>query len=298
MRFRPTRLMDGTVNEVNMQPSNHRSYVKGKRVVPKEASAAPGFKVKAAKPRRKPKTQKTGPSDAPVGEGAALCLPRVGDQLDLTVFEKEAVSLEGSEVSQRYQIHEHSVIDLATGLEWQREAVGKMTWAVAMKYAAYLRLNGLADWRLPTIKELITLIDYTKEEPASSFPGMLSHCFWSSSYSGSSYGALFVSFRYGNMYDVDKSNDYNVRCVRGGPCSRSCREGDRWRPVNVPKHPYGLCRHPEHKESHEAYHFADISLRDNRIVGPAIRWFCPICRVWWDMPTRKNRDKNGPHALS
>lgn len=56
-------------------------------------------------------------------------------------------------------------IDPETGLEWQNESPGRMPWAEAMTYADSLSLNGKADWRLPTCKELETLLDRSKYRP-------------------------------------------------------------------------------------------------------------------------------------
>lgn len=57
LQGRPTRLMDRSPNKVRMQPSNYRSYKDGKRVIPKKASAAPGYEVKAAKTRKPDKKE-------------------------------------------------------------------------------------------------------------------------------------------------------------------------------------------------------------------------------------------------
>lgn len=58
-------------------------------------------------------------------------------------------------------------------------------------------------------------------------------------------------------------------------------------------HP-GYCYRLEHEPAYEAYHHTEISLRDKGPVGPAIRWVCPICRVWWDLPAK--RSSNGSNA--
>ena len=39
--------------------------------------------------------------------------------------------------------------DPKTGLEWQSESPGKMTWNQAQSYAQSLYWDGKADWRLP-----------------------------------------------------------------------------------------------------------------------------------------------------
>lgn len=118
----------------------------------------------------------------------------------------------------RFRVLRHSVLDTQTGLEWQRDTPDPMSWGEAMEYAKSLRLGGHADWRLPSIEELTTLIDFSRAEPASKFPGMPSECLWSSSSysrSSSSY-AWLVYFDNGYVFDADKSNSVYVRCVRRG----------------------------------------------------------------------------------
>lgn len=98
-------------------------------------------------------------------------------------------------------------------LEWQADVPNEeFTWDEAKGYA-----TSLGDgWRLPTIKELLTLVDYARVDPACSvFPDCPSGWFWSSSaYSGNTSYAWSVDFLdgYTNFYDV--SATYRVRCVR------------------------------------------------------------------------------------
>lgn len=58
-----------------------------------------------------------------------------------------------------------SVSDLNTGLVWQKELGAKVTWSEARAGAAASRLAGRADWRLPTIKELYSLMDFSGMTP-------------------------------------------------------------------------------------------------------------------------------------
>jgi hypothetical protein len=60
-----------------------------------------------------------------------------------------------------YQDNEDGTItDLVTGLMWQKTMDEKMTPAEAEQYANQSKLAGYEDWRIPTIKELFSLIDY------------------------------------------------------------------------------------------------------------------------------------------
>ncbi len=54
-----------------------------------------------------------------------------------------------------------TVTDLVTGLMWTQDYFGKMTYSEAVAYANGFTYAGYSDWRLPTIKELYSLIDFS-----------------------------------------------------------------------------------------------------------------------------------------
>jgi hypothetical protein len=54
-----------------------------------------------------------------------------------------------------------TVTDQTTGLMWQQVPGDKMTWNDAMANAANVTLGGHTDWRVPTIKELYSLMDFS-----------------------------------------------------------------------------------------------------------------------------------------
>ncbi len=54
-----------------------------------------------------------------------------------------------------------TVTDNNTGLIWQQDPGDKVTFNQAVSGAASLNLGGYSDWRLPTIKELYSLIDFS-----------------------------------------------------------------------------------------------------------------------------------------
>jgi hypothetical protein len=66
-----------------------------------------------------------------------------------------------------------TVLDNLTKLTWQQTAPttggsdgnGNYTWANAKAYCAALPLNGLTGWRLPTAKELASILDLTTPSP-------------------------------------------------------------------------------------------------------------------------------------
>ncbi len=58
-----------------------------------------------------------------------------------------------------------TVTDLVTGLMWQQDPGKKMTLAEARRAVSACRLGGHDDWRLPSIKELYSLIQFSGVDP-------------------------------------------------------------------------------------------------------------------------------------
>ena len=54
-----------------------------------------------------------------------------------------------------------TITDADTSLMWMQLPAGAMNWQSALSYAENLAQGGYTDWRLPTVKELQTLTDYT-----------------------------------------------------------------------------------------------------------------------------------------
>ena len=74
-----------------------------------------------------------------------------------------------------------------------------------------------SDWRLPTIKELLTLVNYNKNKPACDLQDIKSSYYWSCSTTptGSSL-AWRVDFLVGSAFQSGMSSSFFVRCVRDG----------------------------------------------------------------------------------
>lgn len=116
-----------------------------------------------------------------------------------------------------------TITDNVTGLIWQKEDDDKTrTWASAGAYCDSLTLGGQSDWRLPTRRELMSLVDYGIPAPGPAinttyFPNTDAHYYWSSTnYAGSTSSAWTVQFYEGSVGSRVKSGSDYVRCVRDG----------------------------------------------------------------------------------
>ena len=113
-----------------------------------------------------------------------------------------------------------TVTDNSTLLTWQQNESPTMSWQDALTYCEGLSLAGQTDWRLPNIKELASLVDYAKYNPAINkllFANATPTAYWSSTTDPYYKKKWFVDFIYGQMQDwADASSLYKARCVRGG----------------------------------------------------------------------------------
>jgi len=116
-----------------------------------------------------------------------------------------------------------TVEDWVTGLEWQRSSsTTTYDWAGALNYCESSTLDGHSDWRLPNLKELLSIVKPTASSPAidSVFTNTQNAYYWSSSplphYSF--YDIYAVSFSNGTSnIGTDHLTPQYVRCVRGTP---------------------------------------------------------------------------------
>lgn len=127
-----------------------------------------------------------------------------------------------------------TVTDTRTGLMWKKCIEGQtwnssactgrwgtFTWAAALSLGVRDRTGNYSDWRLPNIKELRTLVEECRVDPAindSLFPGNPSSYFWSGSphLIYNSDNAWYVNFYDGFPAFDKRSYNFSVRLVRGG----------------------------------------------------------------------------------
>jgi Protein of unknown function (DUF1566) len=111
------------------------------------------------------------------------------------------------------------VLDTKTKLTWQQTpASTPMAWADAQTYCAGVgsTLDGTG-WRLPTVKELLTLVDYARVAPAidpTAFPDTPNTFFWSATLASSVTQAWDVVFGDGSTSINNTATTNDVRCVR------------------------------------------------------------------------------------
>lgn len=109
-------------------------------------------------------------------------------------------------------------VDPLTGFEWQRESPGVMSWHEARRYAAALKLAGCSDWRLPTVRELESLLDRSRYRPEirPEVPFRDERSYWSETTFGSvGDTAWIVMFDGAYVLSYYKTNRYWIRCLRG-----------------------------------------------------------------------------------
>ena len=116
----------------------------------------------------------------------------------------------------RFEKKENCYLDNETGLEWSLENFSPMPWHEDMK-----KFDGSDGWRVPTIEELLTLVNYEKYDPATKLPNMLSSYYWSSTIDASVTNyAWIVHFRSGTSYRDVRSNSRYVRAVGVEPAAK------------------------------------------------------------------------------
>jgi hypothetical protein len=163
--------------------------------------------------------------------GQTKCYNAGGTEIDCTGTGQDGEYQKGTFASSRFSASNGTVTDNLTGLIWLQNAncFGQKFWTTALSDA-----NGLAtgscsltdgssagDWRLPNVKELQSLVDFSNTSPSlpggHPFSGVQASSYWSStSYTDATSNAWFVHFIGGFVVASSKTATDYVWPVRGG----------------------------------------------------------------------------------
>lgn len=138
--------------------------------------------------------------------------------------------------NERFKVTGGTVVDTKSGLTWMRCALGSSwqgdncvgdahgySWREARMqleiHNSAQKLEGDNRWRMPSLKELQSLVELQCYDPAihrSAFPQTPPTGFWSSTpYDGYDRGAWLVYFMHGESYLGNINQNWAVRGVRG-----------------------------------------------------------------------------------
>ncbi|MCI5144940.1 MAG: DUF1566 domain-containing protein [Candidatus Electrothrix sp. AR3] len=109
------------------------------------------------------------------------------------------------------------VKDNVTGLIWSSNTVGTYPWSQIQAQADSSTLCGATDWRLPTVKELISIVAYNTTSPAvdANYFKDFSLAYWSGiEVVNTTEKAWSVSFSLGNTAQSAKTSGLLLRLVR------------------------------------------------------------------------------------
>ncbi len=113
-----------------------------------------------------------------------------------------------------------SVIDVATGLSWQRDVDDvDRNFFQATSFCENLRLANSSEWRLPNVKELSSIIDFRRHNPSIDTTTFRTNSstlrFWTSTVLADQIGfAYLVDFANGTSDTSAVTNQFRARCVR------------------------------------------------------------------------------------
>ena len=123
--------------------------------------------------------------------------------------------------SGRYTVTNGTVFDTKTKLTWQQSvSASPYIYGDASNYCASVGASlGGTGWRIPTIKELQTIVDYAQTAAPwidrTAFPATPQHYFWSSTVQAGNSSTYWVfDFSAGVITTPFMTNSCNVRCVR------------------------------------------------------------------------------------
>lgn len=115
------------------------------------------------------------------------------------------------------QTKAYIVYDEKTSLIWQDTNETDKDFSEAVAYCNNLSLGEYDDWRLPSLEELCSIVDITKQPTIlDNFKVINNASYWSSSVPAHyPDGAWYVRFKDGRYFRFLKQTNLKVRCVRG-----------------------------------------------------------------------------------
>lgn len=156
------------------------------------------------------------------GSGLKACASNDG-QWPPTDYEAAYVCVSGTSPPRAFRSDdslaaEPTYVDDRAYLEWDRGNEPNLTWTDALTHCNDLVYGGHDDWRLPSFKELATLIDGASDSlPADLLAA--SQAYWSSTPlndgTGTAGAAYFLSTQTFELYANGSSFQKRVQCVRG-----------------------------------------------------------------------------------
>lgn len=145
--------------------------------------------------------------------------PKTNDKHNLFSFRCVRDATKHEAPAAHYEIQATTVRDVGTGLTWQRAVPDKkFPFGEAQAYCAQLTLGGKRGWRMPSLQELLTLIDeHAATGPLvdrTAFPNTPSEQFWTSSiFASSPVTSWYVFFNRGDGLYGMNTEKYRARCV-------------------------------------------------------------------------------------
>jgi len=117
-------------------------------------------------------------------------------------------------------------LDSTTGLEWQQVDNNTLyTYLLANDYCQNLVLDGKTDWRLPTAKELFSIVNLATFSPSingSAFPATNNSDYWTISEANKALNTRIVAFfNIGELITLFETSESQARCVRSNGSNTS-----------------------------------------------------------------------------
>lgn len=113
------------------------------------------------------------------------------------------------------EVSDNEILDNQTGLVWQKTFECGHTFEQALSEAARLSLETGLAWRVPTVRELHALVEYTRWDPASDFPNQIHYGFWTDATCAQHCDyAWFVDFFDGSIKQGRRIDKGAIRLVR------------------------------------------------------------------------------------